>query len=158
MFSMGSVWPATTKVDYGPSTNYGSTVNNAALSPSHSIMLPGLVCSAPYNFKVTSVDGGGNPTSSTNQTFVTSSCLVVGPPYSDDFHANALDTSLWSFVNPVGDASISVNGTQALITIPPGATHDAWSGGNTAAHIMQPIANNSFEVEAKFAPQDIAFQ
>src|SRR5688500_6021937 len=68
---------------------------------------------------------------------------------SDDFHAQSLNTSLWSFVNPLGDGSVTTNGTQALISVPAGGGHDAWSQ-NLAPRLMQPASNEDFQMEAKF--------
>jgi regulation of enolase protein 1 (concanavalin A-like superfamily) len=71
-------------------------------------------------------------------------------PVSDDFHSNSLNTSLWTFVNPLNDASISLNGTEAVISLPAGAYHDVWTGGNDSARIMQSVSNVDFQVEVKF--------
>jgi regulation of enolase protein 1 (concanavalin A-like superfamily) len=71
-------------------------------------------------------------------------------PISDDFHANSLNTNLWTFVNPLNDATISLNGTRAIIALPAGASHDVWTGGNNSARIMQQVSNVDFQVEVKF--------
>jgi len=71
-------------------------------------------------------------------------------PVSDDFHSTALNTTLWTFINPLNDATISLNGTQAIISLPAGAYHDVWTGGNNSARIMQPVGNVNFQVEVKF--------
>ena len=72
-------------------------------------------------------------------------------PKTDDFSGSTLNTSLWTFVNPLNDASISVNGSEAVISVPGGSTHDPWSSaGDTAPRLMQPISNVNFEVVAKF--------
>ena len=73
-----------------------------------------------------------------------------GAPVSDNFDAASL-SSMWTFVNPRADASASTNGSQALINLPAGSTHDPWdASGNTSPRIMQPIGNGDFEVVAKF--------
>lgn len=76
-------------------------------------------------------------------------------PVSDDFNTATLDTNLWTFVNPVGDGAVSVNGTEALLSVPAGRAHDLWTAGNASARILQPIADVDFAVEVKFdsAPQ-----
>jgi hypothetical protein len=80
-------------------------------------------------------------------------------PVSDNFNKTVLDTSLWTFMNPVGDATVTVNGSQALISLPPGQTHDLWTAGNRSARLMQSISDVDFEVEAKFdSIVDTAFQ
>ncbi|MCL7413723.1 MAG: DUF1349 domain-containing protein, partial [ANME-2 cluster archaeon] len=74
---------------------------------------------------------------------------------SDDFNAPALDTSIWTIIDPIGDAKFTIvgNGTpNALlsITIPAGTSHDVWVGGNYAPRIMQTANNSDFEIELKF--------
>jgi hypothetical protein len=90
------------------------------------------------------------------QTPGTGSASIV----SDHFNAPALDTSLWAFVNPLGDASYAMTGTQFSITIPAGTSHDITEAGNFAPRIMQSVTNPlNFEVYVKFdALMDNAFQ
>src|SRR5207249_4385793 len=75
---------------------------------------------------------------------------VVSTIQSDDFHATSLNGALWQFVNPVGDASVQLNGTAARISVPAGSDHDIWTTGNRAARLMQAANNTDFEIEAKF--------
>ena len=70
-------------------------------------------------------------------------------PVSDDFHSGTLNTSLWTLVNPLGDG-VCDGGTNAVFTLPGGAAHDVWVGGNNSIRIMQSITNVDFEVETKF--------
>ena len=69
---------------------------------------------------------------------------------SDDFNACAVDDAVWSFVDPVGDGSAVVNGTQLELSVPGGVAHDVWSGGNMAPRLMQAVADVDFELVAKF--------
>lgn len=71
-------------------------------------------------------------------------------PISDDFNACALDTGLWTFVNPVGDGSYSINGTQLLLNVPADVSHNIWTEGNRSVRVMQPTQNVDFEIIAKF--------
>lgn len=78
-----------------------------------------------------------------------------GVPISDDFNANGLDGSIWTFVNPLNDAAVSITGAgttnaRLAITVPGGFAHDVWSTGITAPRIMQQVANTDFDVEVKF--------
>src|SRR5688572_331484 len=75
--------------------------------------------------------------------------LLLAAFESDDFHAATLNTAVWTFVNPSGDGSVAVNGTNARITVPAGNGHDAWST-NLAPRIMRPATNEDFEMEVKF--------
>jgi regulation of enolase protein 1 (concanavalin A-like superfamily) len=69
---------------------------------------------------------------------------------SDDFNMCTLGSGVWTLVDPVGDASLSLNGTQALLSVPAGVNHDVWTVGNRAPRLMQAAADEDFEVEVKF--------
>lgn len=71
-------------------------------------------------------------------------------PISDDFNSCLLDTTLWEFQNPLGDGTVSLNGTQLLLTAPAGVSHDIWLNGNNSVRVMQPTQNENFEIVAKF--------
>lgn len=81
---------------------------------------------------------------------------TLGAPASDDFSGGALNTNLWTFVNPVGDAQVGVSGNALRIEVPAGVSHDVWTDGNFTPRLMQAVADTDFELEAKFqsAPQD----
>ena len=100
--------PSTSRVDYGATTTYGSFATSPGLVSSHTVGLTGLACGALHHYRVSSTDAAGNPAASADAVFTTSAC-PTGGPVSDDFHAPALDTSRWSFVNPLGDATVSVH-------------------------------------------------
>jgi regulation of enolase protein 1 (concanavalin A-like superfamily) len=79
----------------------------------------------------------------------------VAPPagtvVSDNFDEAALNTSLWTFVNPVRNGSYSMSGTDLLLTAPSGSRHDPSDGGvNSSVRMIQNISNVDFTVEAKF--------
>jgi hypothetical protein len=79
--------------------------------------------------------------------------FVVNPggPVSDEFNGQALNTSLWKFVNPVGDGSYSLNGSQLLLNVPGGSNHDpAFGGADNAVRIFQPAGGGDFTVTVKF--------
>lgn len=70
-------------------------------------------------------------------------------PQSDDFNACSLNTDLWTFIDPIGDATMLVTGTELQLSVPAGVTHDLW-GVNNSVRVMQPTENKSFEIETKF--------
>ncbi len=75
---------------------------------------------------------------------------------SDDFNASALDTSLWTIVNPRNDAAFAMAGApdaMLSIAIPAGISHDIRTGGNYAPRVMQSANNTDFEIDAKFQSQ-----
>jgi regulation of enolase protein 1 (concanavalin A-like superfamily) len=69
---------------------------------------------------------------------------------SDDFHESALNTQLWTFVNPLNDGSYQMTGSNILLNVPAGTAHDLWTGGDNAVRIVQSAANVDFQLEAKF--------
>src|SRR6185437_10434127 len=60
---------------------------------------------------------------------------------SDDFSASTLNTSLWTFVNPLGDGTSSLSGGKLLLSVPQGTSHDVWTNGNPSVRVMQTISN-----------------
>ena len=64
-------------------------------------------------------------------------------------------------LNPAGDGSLAMNGTQAILSVPAGATHTVWGTGpgdfeNTVPRIVQPLdgtGSEPFTVTAKFDKQ-----
>lgn len=74
---------------------------------------------------------------------------------SDDFSACDLD-SVWTFVNPRGDAPAPVlsgsytDDAHLVLSVPGGATHELWNGAITAPHVIQPALDVDFAVEVKF--------
>jgi regulation of enolase protein 1 (concanavalin A-like superfamily) len=71
-------------------------------------------------------------------------------PFSDDFNACSLNTTYWSFVDPVGDTTFAVNGTQVTIDLPAGSDHDLWEDKNLAPRFMQTMENGNFDLVTKF--------
>ena len=69
---------------------------------------------------------------------------------SDDFSSPSLNTSLWRFYDPAGDVNYSLTGTNLLIEVPAGASHDLWGSANRAPRFLQPAADEDFGVEVKF--------
>jgi hypothetical protein len=87
---------------------------------------------------------------------------VTTPPVgvtSDNFNSPSLNGSLWNFINPLGDASISMTGTAVRFAIPAGASHDLWTGSMNAPRLLQTVPNADVSVEAKFdAAQSAEYQ
>ena len=61
----------TSTIAYGATTSYGSTQNNNTPATSHSMTLTGLTASSLYHFRITSSDGSGNTTVSSDYTLRT---------------------------------------------------------------------------------------
>lgn len=62
--------PSTSRVEYGPTTAYGSSLSDPTLVTSHSVVLSPLADASYWNYRVSSTDGTGT-TYSGNRHFVT---------------------------------------------------------------------------------------
>jgi len=142
--------PATSRVEYGLTSAYGNATSNGALVTAHVLDLFELAPDTLYHYCVLSTDASGNTQATGDLTFATS----PDPPsvlVSDSFNQPALDTSLWTFVNPLGDAAVSMTGTQVQIALPvTGSDHEIWTSGNTAPRITQAAPDSDFEFLVKF--------
>lgn len=68
---------------------------------------------------------------------------------SDEFGAEELG-SHWRYVDPVGDVTMELTGTNLELTVPSGVSHDLWGGElNQAPRILQPAPNADFGIEIK---------
>ncbi len=72
---------------------------------------------------------------------------------NDDFSAGSLNGGTWSFVNPGGGSSQSMDGQHVVINVPAGSSHDPGSGGDGAPRVVQTVANRDLSVDAKFDSQ-----
>ncbi|MCK5922621.1 MAG: fibronectin type III domain-containing protein, partial [Methylococcales bacterium] len=63
--------PATSLVEYGLTTSYGSNVQTGLLGTLHALAITGLTPNTLYHYRITSVDGSSNSASSVDRTFTT---------------------------------------------------------------------------------------
>ena len=142
--------PASSQVKYGLNTSYGlGTVTNGSLKTQHTAVLPNLNASTLHQFQIRVTDAASNSSTQTGNGTTLPASAAAGI-VSDDFNSCTLDSSIWTFINPVGDSNVALNGTKARIDLPAGVTHDVWTTGNNAPRIMQSINDTDFEVEVKF--------
>jgi hypothetical protein len=66
---------ATSVINYGTTSGYGSTKSDTTLATSHSLTLDSLSTNTSYHYQVTSVDGFGNTVSTSDNTFATASTV-----------------------------------------------------------------------------------
>ena len=138
-------------VDYGiAADNLDLNEIDSAQTQTHSITLTGLDPNTTYHYQVKSADSNNLTTTSDVFTFTTNSSTgSQSGMVSDDFNG-VLDTSVWTFYDPVGDSTLSETGTQASISVPAGSNHDLWQNNLSAPRIRQAANNTDFEVEVKF--------
>ncbi|HUW32706.1 MAG TPA: hypothetical protein VM223_13940, partial [Planctomycetota bacterium] len=146
--------PAAGSARWGLTPAYeAGTATDATPAVSHSVSLQNLIPGSLYYCEITSQDIYGTSASAMLQ-FTT---LPGDPPgiVSDNFDAPALDSGVWTFVNPLNDGYVIIQSTAlqeacAAIAVPAGTPHDIWTAGNQAPRIMQPAANADFEIEVRF--------
>ena len=140
---------ASSKVEYGLTQALEKpAVNDAALVLKHSLQLTGLQTESTYSYRLSSTDYNGNTATTAILTFKTK--RAPGALVSDDFSACELDSSVWSYINPLGDSPLTLTGTGAQITVPTGVGHDLWKNILNAPRLMQYVANQDFDVVIKF--------
>ncbi len=145
--------PATSEVEYGLSSAYElGDVQSGNYVMAHQLVLTGLDTDALHHVRITSVDGLGASLSTDDMTFTTD---VLGSFNSDDFNNFNLDPEVWTFVNPLGDAVLRLEGVNTPdarieIDLPAGVDHSPWTNGNRAPRLMQQMSDVDFAIEARF--------
>ena len=152
--------PANSSVEYGLTTSYEEgTESDASMVTEHIITLNSLTPDTLYHFQVSSTDAYSYTATSGDSTFSTLGSGLL----SDDFSSDVLD-SMWTFVNPMGDASYTLWGNHTSdarieIHVPGGSEHELWDQGVQAPHILQTVNDRDFEIEAKFeSPLTMQYQ
>ncbi|MGA9117424.1 MAG: invasin domain 3-containing protein [Bacteroidota bacterium] len=144
---------ATSSVSWGPTPEYeDGTVTDTTFVTSHAVLLPGLTPASLYHFRVSSTDTAENTANYRDSTFTTGPASSI---VSDDFNRFFLNTTVWRFINPLGDAwadLVYTNTDSAClrIAVPGGTAHDLWTGGRNAPRVMQAANNADFEAEIRF--------
>ena len=71
---------ATSSIEYGTSTSYGTRISNHNLNSNHIFDLTGLTKGTLYHFRLNNADASGNATSSGDFTFITEDLTDYTPP------------------------------------------------------------------------------
>ncbi len=153
--------PATTSLEYGLDQTYTfGEITKPGYVINHSIFLPNLTPDTDYHFRINTADARQNSTVSADQqfTFVPTPISTI---VSDDFSNPTLDSGIWTFVDAIGDVSLGLTGTQLVMHLPAGVDRDFWSTSpsNKMPRLLQSVADEDFEVEAKFeSPMNVNYQ
>ncbi|WP_200906179.1 glycosyl hydrolase family 28-related protein, partial [Limnoraphis robusta] len=149
--SDGTVDPLTVEIAQPPA--YGEVLvnSNGTISYTHN---GSNTTSDSFTYAVRDDEAAQSNVASVNLTIETPSQNMT-TFLSDDFNNSSLK-SQWSFVDPVGNSSYSLTGTNTEdaylnLSVPSGSSHDLWNNNVKAARVMQPATNSDFELEAKFA-------
>jgi len=151
--------PATSQVDYGTATSYGSsTTLDTSLVTSHAQALAGLQSNTTYHYRVRSTDAANNTTTSGDNTFTTLSAPDTTPPTTPaNVTLQALSTTQASVswqasTDNVGVANYTVYRGGALVGtvtgtsfndsgLTPGQTYTYTVVANDAAGNASPASN-----------------
>ncbi len=72
-------------------------------------------------------------------------------PESDLFDTGPAPQAFWRALDPLGDCTLTLTGSQAEWSIPAGTVHNLWSGGaNHAPRLLQSTPDGDFGIEVKF--------
>ena len=75
---------------------------------------------------------------------------VISGVVSDDFDESSLNTALWTIENPLGDGTVTMNGSGVTLNVSQGTVHDPWISGNTTLRVMQSAGNSDFSADVRF--------
>ncbi|KKW36479.1 MAG: hemolysin-type calcium-binding protein, partial [Candidatus Giovannonibacteria bacterium GW2011_GWA2_53_7] len=136
---------ASSTVQYGSTSSYGSSTTTSTLVTSHSMSLTGLTSNTTYHFRVKSTDASGNTGTSVDTIFITNVADVTAPTvssqtpldnatgtaitasptitFSEAMDANTVNTNTVQLRLYSGDsvvsASYSMNDARTIVTIDP---------------------------------------
>ena len=145
------------EIDYGLSTSFGSNLNVASQTIAHSLTLSSLMPDTNYHYQISATDAIDNNAISPDLVFTTdsepsnpnSSPSSPSGLVSDAFNGN-LNTTAWTFYDPVGDSTLATTNTHASISVPAGSKHDLWKNQLMAPRIRQAANDTDFELEVRF--------
>lgn len=127
-------------LEYGATTSYGGPASPAyqtTFTLDHRLSAIGLSASSLYHFRLSGTDQASRSANSGDLTMTSGSYVDDTTSVSDDFNTASIDGSLWSTVNPLGDATFSIVSKQLSIAVPGGVAHEVYTTGNTAPRVVQ---------------------
>ena len=107
---------ATSRVDYGFTTNYASTVEDTNMVTDHSVGLTDLASCTQYHYRVYSKDAYGNDRFSTDNTFTTEGCSTPSDDSSSGSDESSSSTGSWRYFSTASAASSQTSTTESIPT------------------------------------------
>ena len=150
---------STSRVDFGTSAgSLTSSASDGAFVTSHTVTLTGLAQSTTYYYRVTSVDGAGNPATFPNPPAAPASFTTPSPTVGDttvaDFAAGTVDAG--TAVAAIGDGDVilaaAVNEEFGGTSLPSG-----WGGGPWGSGGGITVGGGSLTVDGARAVTDASF-
>ena len=124
--------------------DFGDGSVSTIANPTHTYAAPG-----NYTATLTVTDNSGQSNTKTVPVTVNNPSNSQPVEVIDAFDG-PLDTSIWTFYDPLGDSSLSMTGTQLGISVPAGTSHNLWRNDLFAPRIRRAASDTDFEVEVKF--------
>jgi glucose/arabinose dehydrogenase len=146
--------PATSQVEYGPTTAYGSSsVLDPTLTTAHSVMLSGLAAQTLYNYRVRSADAAGNLRLGGNNTFTTTGTDTSAPTVPGNLVATAASPTVVNLSWTASTDNVGVTGYDVL--------RDGVAVGTPASPSFQdsglsPATTYSYRVSARDAAGNVS--
>ncbi|HEY4046493.1 MAG TPA: chitobiase/beta-hexosaminidase C-terminal domain-containing protein [Acidobacteriaceae bacterium] len=147
----GTMFPSTLSVsiaDTTPGTTIYYTTNGTTPTTSSSVYSGPIAISATTTIEAIATATGYTQSAVGSASYTYSP--VMSGVVSDNFDESALNTSLWKLENPLGDGTVSMNGSGVVLNVPMGLDHDLRIDGDNAVRIVQPVANRDFSVDVRF--------
>jgi hypothetical protein len=149
--------PSSSRVDYGTNPNsLTSSATSPGMTTSHSVTLTGLASATTYHYRVTSIDGSGNPTTEPTATplsFTTSLAKLVDTT-AGDFGAGTLGSG--TYLAQAGDGEVvlapTVGSEFGGASLPTGWTSTPWNAGGAST-----VANGIVTVDGSLLATDSFF-
>jgi regulation of enolase protein 1 (concanavalin A-like superfamily) len=120
----------------------------------------GYVGADAFSYRVADDDGALSNVASVSVSVTAAPPPPPPPPaglVSDEFSSGL--GSQWTWVNPVGDATVAVSGGLARLGVPAGVSHDLWTGAFRAPRLLQATPNVDFDVQVKIdSPMTARYQ
>jgi regulation of enolase protein 1 (concanavalin A-like superfamily) len=120
----------------------------------------GYVGADAFTYRVADDDGALSNVASVSVSVTAAPPPPPPPPaglVSDEFSSGL--GSQWTWVNPVGDATVAVSGGLARLAVPAGVSHDLWTGAFRAPRLLQATPNVDFDVQVKIdSPMTARYQ
>jgi hypothetical protein len=164
--------PATSQVNYGTTTAYGSqSALNSTLGTSQSVTLTGLTPGTTYDFDVVSANAGAQSSTSANSTFVTTNVTYTAPVITNVSTTNVTSTSVtvtWTTDQPSNslinygtttaygssttlDTNLVTAHSETITGLAAGTTYDFDVTSATAESLSTTSPNSTFTTSATTA-------
>ncbi len=147
----GTAFATTLSVSISDSTSGATihyTTNGSTPTTSSTVYSGPFTISATTTVNAIAAEAGETTSTVASATYTLTSSN--GGLVSDNFDESQLNTSLWTTENPLGDGTVTMNGSGVTLNVPAGQNHDLWVTGDDSLRVVQHIANTDFSADIRF--------